>query len=337
MRQGVWLFAWRAVVLTAALGASGASLARPTLNVYTYDSFASSYGPGPKIKANFEKICGCVLNWVTADSSGGVLARVQLEGATTQADVVLGLDLNLMERARQTGLLAESGVDTGVVNLPGGWRDPVFVPFDHGYFAFVYDANRLANPPQSLQEVVDNPKLRVIYQDPRTSTPGLGLLLWMKAVYGDQAAEAWAKLATHTVTVTKSWYEGYSLFLKGEADVVLSYTTSPAYHVVAEGKTNYRAALAREGYYPQVEVAAMLKNAPNRALAQRFMRFVLEPGFQGEVATGNWMFPVVDQAQPLPAVFAELPQPTRVLTLPALRVQAQQRAWLAEWLEATTR
>ncbi len=83
----------------------------------------------------------------------------------------------------------------------------------------------------------------------------------MKAVYGDEAAQAWAKLAAHTVTVTKSWYRGYSLFLKGEADVVLSYTTSPAYHVVAEGKTS-TAQRQPAGLLPQVEVAAMLKVRP---------------------------------------------------------------------------
>jgi hypothetical protein len=35
-----------------------------------------------------------------------------------------------------------------------------------------------------------------------------------------------------TVTVTKGWSEAYGLFLKGESDLVLSYTTSPAYHMI---------------------------------------------------------------------------------------------------------
>jgi thiamine transport system substrate-binding protein len=46
-------------------------------------------------------------------------------------------------------------------------------------------------------------KWRVIYEDPRTSTPGLGLLLWMQKVYGDKAPEAWQKLAAKTVTVER--------------------------------------------------------------------------------------------------------------------------------------
>ena len=44
----------------------------------------------------------------------------------------------------------------------------------------------------------------------------------------------WAGLADNIVTVTPGWSEAYGLFLEGEADMVLSYTTSPAYHLIAE-------------------------------------------------------------------------------------------------------
>ncbi len=43
---------------------------------------------------------------------------------------------------------------------------------------------------------------------------------------------------------------------KGESDLVLSYTTSPAYHILEEKKDNYAAANFSEGHYLQVEVAA---------------------------------------------------------------------------------
>lgn len=310
------LFSTSLLTLGAAFVVSFSSLtfaelpSNGALNVYTYDSFSSDWGPGPKIKANFEKECACELNFVALDSSVGILSRVQLEGKSSQADVLLGLDLNLMEAARKTGLLAEHSVDTSKVTVPGGWSDTVFVPFDQGHFAFIYNSETLETPPTSLKEIVDNQNLRVIYQDPRTSTPGLGLLLWMKSVYGDDAADAWERLASHTVTVTKGWSDAYGLFLKGEADVVLSYTTSPAYHIVAEGETKYQAATASEGLYPQVEVAAMLKDAPNPALAKQFMAFILQPGFQSTIATGNWMLPVVELGEKLPAAFDSALKPT---------------------------
>jgi len=313
------------------------AIAVETLNIYTYDSFASDWGPGPKIKENFEKECDCEVNFVALDSSGGILSRVQLEGKTSQADILLGLDLNLMETAKKTGLLSEHSVNTSEVNIDGGWSDKIFVPFDQGHFAFIYNSETLQNPPTSLQSLVDNQNLRVIYQDPRTSTPGLGLLLWMKSVYGDDAADAWERLAGHTVTVTKGWSDAYGLFLKGEADLVLSYSTSPAYHIVAEGETKYQAADASEGLYPQIEVAAMMKNAPNQALAKRFMAFILESGFQSTIATGNWMLPVVDQNGALPAAFDKALLPVNNLVLPAQEVASKRNAWINEWLNATTR
>lgn len=85
--------------------------------------------------------------------------------------MVLGLDNNLLDAASKTGLFAKSGVATEAVNVPGGWKNDTFVPFDYGYFAFVYDKNKLKNPPQSLKELVESDQnWRVIYEDPRTST-----------------------------------------------------------------------------------------------------------------------------------------------------------------------
>ena len=60
--------------------------------------------------------------------------------------------------------------------------------------------------------------------------------------------------------------------------MVLSYSTSPAYHIVVDGTDKYRAASFDEGHYMQVEVAAMLKSAPQPELAAKFMDFILDDG-----------------------------------------------------------
>ena len=173
--------------------------AKPALTVYTYDSFSAEWGPGPAVKKAFEAQCGCELRYVALEDGVSLLNRVRMEGKNSKADVVLGLDNNLLQAAQQTGLFAKSEVDLHSLTLPGGWQDQTFVPFDYGYFAFVYDKTRLKNPPTSLKELVESPeKWRVIYEDPRTSTPGLGLLLWMQKVYGDSAPQAWQKLAQKT-------------------------------------------------------------------------------------------------------------------------------------------
>ena len=319
--------------LAFACASFSAFAADNTLTVYTYDSFAADWGPGPTVKKAFEAQCDCEVNFVALDDGVSILNRLRLEGGNSKADIVLGLDNNLMAEAKKTGLLAEHSVDTSAVSIPGGWQDKTFVPYDYGYFAFVYNKEKLANPPKSLKELVEERSdLDIIYQDPRTSTPGQGLMLWMKSVYGDAVATAWQKLAEKTVTVTKGWSEAYAMFLEGESDMVLSYTTSPAYHIIADNDLKYVAADFAEGHYTQVEVAAKVKGSANQALADEFMQFILSDEFQTAMPTGNWMYPVT--AVELPKGFEVLTVPEKALSFSAEEVAAQRRAWIREWQSA---
>ena len=308
--------------------------AADTLTVYTYSSFTAEWGPGPKIKQAFEKECGCTLNLVPLEDGVAILNRLRLEGNHSKADLVLGLDDALISEAKQSGLFAPHPAKLNGIKVPGGWQDDTFVPYDYGYFAFVYDKDKLKQPPKSLKELVERPDLKVIYQDPRTSTPGQGLMLWMKSIYGDKAPAAWAELAKKTVTVTKGWSEAYGMFLDGEADMVLSYTTSPAYHLIAENKPQYQAAAFEEGHYRQVEVAAKLKSTKQEKLAEQFLQFMVSPAFQQEIPTGNWMYPVIDT--PLPKGFEQMITVAKPLIFSTDEVAANRKHWIREWLQAVT-
>ena len=316
-----------------AITLSFSTFAADKLTVYTYDSFASDWGPGPKIEKAFEAQCGCDLEFVALDDGVSILNRLRLEDSNSKADVILGLDTNLMAEAKNTGLLAEHSVDTSATILPNGWSDNTFVPFDFGYFAFVYNKETLKNPPTSLKELVEKrDDLKVIYQDPRTSTPGQGLMLWMKSIYGDDSSQAWNQLAKKTVTVTKGWSEAYSMFLEGESDLVLSYTTSPAYHLIAENDDKYAAANFSEGHYMQTEVAAKVKNSSHSKLADQFMSFILSDEFQTVMPTGNWMYPVTNVS--LPKGFETLTTPQKALSYSAEEVAKMRKTWIREWQSA---
>ncbi|MGY5821566.1 thiamine ABC transporter substrate binding subunit [Vibrio chemaguriensis] len=323
------------LIALAAITSTSAFAAENPLTIYTYDSFAADWGPGPKIEQAFEAKCGCDVNFVALDDGVSILNRLRLEGGNSKADIVLGLDNNLMAEAKKTGLLTEHNVDTANTVLPNGWSDTTFVPYDYGYFAFVYNTEKLANPPKSMKELVETrDDLKVIYQDPRTSTPGQGLMLWMKSIYGDDVTQAWQKLASKTVTVTKGWSEAYSMFLNGESDLVLSYTTSPAYHLIAENDSKFATANFAEGHYMQVEVAAKVKGAKNSELADQFMNFILSDEFQSEMPTGNWMYPVTDVE--LPKGFETLSVPNKSLSFSADEVAKMRKSWIREWQSALT-
>ncbi|EGR1697028.1 thiamine ABC transporter substrate binding subunit [Vibrio parahaemolyticus] len=323
------------LIALAAITSTSAFAAENTLTIYTYDSFAADWGPGPKIEQAFEAKCGCNVNFVALDDGVSILNRLRLEGGNSKADIVLGLDNNLMAEAKKTGLLTEHNVDTANTVLPNGWSDTTFVPYDYGYFAFVYNKEKLANPPKSMKELVETrDDLKVIYQDPRTSTPGQGLMLWMKSIYGDDVTQAWQKLASKTVTVTKGWSEAYSMFLNGESDLVLSYTTSPAYHLIAENDLKFATANFAEGHYMQVEVAAKVKGSKNSELADKFMNFILSDEFQSAMPTGNWMYPVTDVE--LPKGFETLSVPSKSLSFSADEVAKMRKSWIREWQSALT-
>lgn len=323
------------LIALAAITSTSAFAAENRLTIYTYDSFAADWGPGPKIEQAFESKCGCDVNFVALDDGVSILNRLRLEGGNSKADIVLGLDNNLMAEAKKTGLLTEHNVDTANTVLPNGWSDTTFVPYDYGYFAFVYNTEKLANPPKSMKELVETrDDLKVIYQDPRTSTPGQGLMLWMKSIYGDDVTQAWQKLASKTVTVTKGWSEAYSMFLNGESDLVLSYTTSPAYHLIAENDSKFATANFAEGHYMQVEVAAKVKGAKNSELADQFMNFILSDEFQSAMPTGNWMYPVTDVE--LPKGFETLSVPNKSLSFSADEVAKMRKSWIREWQSALT-
>jgi thiamine transport system substrate-binding protein len=312
--------------------------AQEKLTVYTYESFTSEWGPGPVVEKAFEAQCGCDLSFVAVADGVALLNRLKLEGAATEADIVLGLDNNLVHEARETGLFAPHGADLSGLQVPGGWDDDLFVPFDYGYFAVVYDTQSVQRPPASMKELVEgDPAQKLVIMDPRTSTPGLGLLLWVKAIYGDRAAEAWGKLKARVLTVTPGWSEGYGLLASGETPMVLSYTTSPAYHMIAERTDRYRAARFEEGHYIQVEVAGVTTKGAANPLAARFMAFMTSPGFQDAIPETNWMFPAGKTTEPLNPVFQDMIRPETPLEIDPATVAANRKTWIDEWLAAMSR
>ena len=312
------------------LSASAVWADTPELTVYTYDSFVSDWGPGPAVEAAFEETCGCDLKFVGAGDGAALLARIKLEGARSEADVVLGLDTNLTGAATDTGLFAPHSV-TADYTLPIAWDDANFVPFDWGYFAFVHNTDLQA--PSNFQALADS-DLKIVIQDPRSSTPGLGLLMWVKTAYGDGAADIWSGLSDNIVTVTKGWSEAYGLFLEGEADMVLSYTTSPAYHLIAEEDASKTAAAFDEGHYMQIEVAGKLASTDQPELADQFLAFMVSDAFQSIIPTTNWMYPAVTPASGLPEGFETLISPEQALLVPAADAAALREEALSEWLGA---
>ena len=124
------------------------------------------------------------------------------------------------------------------------------------------------------------------------------------------------------------------MFLDGEADMVLSYTTSPAYHLIAEEDGTKAAAIFDEGHYMQIEVAAKTAGTKHGALADEFLDFMMSDAFQSVIPTTNWMYPAVMPSGGLPEGFIAENKPEKALLIPIDDVEFIRKEALAEWLSA---
>ncbi len=288
-----------------------------TLTIYTYDSLAADYGLLPKIQPEFETANNVKLNIVSFPDTGAMMNQLVSEQSDPQADLVLGMDNTDLARFDNRGLFYDS------------------TAFDYSYVDFVYDSEAIQfDQPISLEALVQDPayKNKIIIEQPGLSSPGTQLLLWSQAVFGDDTTEFWQALHQQVLTVTPDWNTAYySLFLNGEAPIVLSYVTSPAYHLDQEGTDRYRAVPISDGYLKQTEYVAITRD-DHTTLAQQFIYYLLTDSVQNQIATTQWMFPIQEDAT-VPAAYDQLIQPTpdQLRSLTDLQINSNYTTWLNQW------
>jgi len=279
--------------------------------VYTYDSFISEWGPGPALIEAFEKQSGYTLTFISVGDGGQVLSHAVLEKDNPQADVLVGLDNQLVEEARKRGILTAYKPLNADLLIPEHLRladDWLLTPYDWSNFALIYDTQSSVREPLSLEDLTkEEYAKKIILMDPRTSTPGLGFVSWTVSVFGDTYLDYWNRLKPNILTMAPGWDTGYGLFTSGEAPLVISYTTSPAYHVEYEDTRRYKALIFDEGHAYQIEGAGVVNNALNEKGAKAFMDFLISKEAQDLIPLLQWMYPVNSEVV-LPPSFDAAPK-----------------------------
>ncbi|MFN7684289.1 MAG: thiamine ABC transporter substrate-binding protein [Oligoflexia bacterium] len=292
------------------------------LRVLTYDSLAAPEGLGSALFLGFEKKCACKVRVQAAGDAAQILSRLGLEAVRKKpvTQVVVGIDQTLWPEAKKSAVslaVNPKQLPSLLQDLRAEVRDLAedgFVPLDWGVHALI---TRSPKAPDLLSwRDLANPELskKWIVQDPRTSTPGFAFVWGAEAALKDGAA-FFGRIRTHWLTLASGWSASYALFLKGQGEWVWSYTTSQAYHQ-GRGETAYRAVLFKEGNPIQIEGAFAVKNAlvseEDRKLARQFLEHLGSIEVQSQVPERQWMLPVHREVK-LPAAFATLPQPRKVL------------------------
>ena len=307
-----------------------------SITLYCYDTFSSEWGSGPTLIPLFEEETGIKVNVVSTGDAVEMLSRAIMEGDDCQADLIMGISDDQASTAYESGIFTsyESPELTNVDDSLEFDPEHRLIPFDYGVFAFVWDSESDIPAPTCLDDLRDPVyKDKIILIDPRTSSVGLGLLLWTIDVYGEEGyLDWWKDVGANALTIADGWSSAYGLVTEGEAPLVISYTTSPVYHVLWEDSTRYQALIFPEGHHRTIESIGILESSDNKEEARMFVDFILTEG-QAETAIANSMYPV-NSTTSLPDAYQWAPVPQKVFSMDTEYIAQNIDRWTTEWTEA---
>lgn len=330
----------RLVLLLFLLSAANAQ----TLTVLTHGSFSLS----EEVIASFTEETGIEVEFIEGGDAGETVNRAILTKNNPLADVLYGVDNNLIARAVKEGIF-EPYRSPALEGVPGEYlfADDLVTPIDVGYVNFNYDKtyfaeNEVAVPETLAQLTKEAYRGLTVVQNPASSSPGLAFMLATIAKFGDGWLAYWADLRDNDVQITDGW-EGayYTSFTQygGDRPIVLSYATSPAAEVVfAEENLDDAPTgnlFCEACVYRQIEAAGILAGTDNVEAAQRFIDFMLSERVQEDIPLNMYVYPVVESAD-LPDVFeqyAQTPSAEQIATLAPAEVEANLSDWLDAWTQ----
>lgn len=351
MKQKITFIFVLTLVLAFALSSCKAKPAETaTLTIMTHDTFAASEG----VIAAFEQENNVKLVFVKSGDAGSTLNRAILTKESPQADVLYGVDNTLLSRALDEGIYeaydspllagipAEFQLDSSHNALPVDYGD-VCINYDKAYFA---DHNLPI--PQTLADLTD-PAYNglLVVENPATSSTGLAFLLATIAEYGEDGyLDYWQQLKDNGLVIVNDWSTAYYTNFSassghGAQPMALSYASSPPVEVIYAAEPPADAPTAslvgRNMCFRQIEFVGILKGTPNRALAEKFIDYMLSVKFQEDMPLQMFMYPVNPEAG-LPEVFVKYSQiPAEPATLDPAVIAANRDKWLNEWTEAILR
>lgn len=287
------------------------------LNLYS----SRHYSTDEALYANFTKQTGIRINRIDA-AEDPLIERIRNEGARSPADVFITVDAGRLWRAEQLGFFQSVKSPLLDSRIPANLRHPEGLWFGFSTRARVifYDKSRIKPGELTRYEDLADPKWKgAICVRSGGHIYNLSLLSSIIGHSGEAAAEAWAgAVAVNLARAPKG----------GDTDQIAAVAAGECR--VAVANTYYYARLARSakpdersiaekvgvvwpnqgprdrGTHINISGAGVLKNAPNRNNAVRFLEYLASDDAQRYFADGNNEWPAVASVQVQNPVFAAL-------------------------------
>ena len=295
----------RLVLLAAALLALPAAAQEKVLNLYT----ARHYQTDAALYANFTRQTGIRVNRIEGGEDA-LFERIKNEGANSPADVFITVDVGRLWRAEQAGGFARGNSPALESRVPPAYRDPRGQWFGFSARARVIAYNKSAVKPGEIRdyEELAEPKWKGRICIRSSNHPyNLSLVGAMIAHLGEQKAEEWLRGLKNNLARDPKGGDTDQLAAAaaGECDLAIANT----YYMVRlmrSARAEDRAMVQKlgvvwpnqgnRGVHMNISGGGVLKNAPHRDAAVRFLEYLASDQAQAYFANGNNEWPVVPGA-----------------------------------------
>lgn len=270
------------------------------LNLYS----ARHYQTDEALYANFTKQTGIKINRIEGKEDE-LFERIKNEGALSPADVFLTVDAARMAKIDEAGLFAEVKSKTLESRIPSHYRSNDWFAFSSRARLIFY--NKAAIKPGDLRNYEDlaDPKFKGKICSRSGGHPySLSLLAALIAHHGEAKAEAWARgvVANFARPPKGGDTDQLRAVAAGECDIALSNSyyyarllrsDKPEDKKVAEAIGFIWPNQASTGVHMNISGGGMLKTAPNKDAAVKFLEYLASDEAQRYFADGNNEWPIV--------------------------------------------
>lgn len=305
------------------------------LTIYVLDSFRSS-GLENALLSDFRKLMNCQVNTILFENIKSLATA--LRDSSQHADIVLGLDNGFAV----SDTLAEHFVPHPDLNLEDINRDSIqdysyrILPYAQSHLGLVYNSKILPKPPTSFGELQDARHFnQVAVCDPQFSGLGRATLYWSVALFGSDGFEHMLKaLRKNVYRIYPDQKTALDALYKGECRMMLGLNTTAVWLMETDpDKKDIKTSMFQEGSYLYTECAGILKDAPNPALAQKFIAYLLSPSAQKLVIYKTGMLPV-NRKTLMPNTYSSMSLNTWSVNsrLSPSQIRDNTPAWLDSWM-----
>jgi iron(III) transport system substrate-binding protein len=288
----------------AALFAAASAQAQPVLNIYS----ARHYQTDEALYANFTKQTGIKINRIDGKEEE-LVERIKNEGTSSPADILITVDAARLEIADKAGLFQPLQSKVIEARVPANLRTPNWAAFSTRARVIAYNKAAVNGDFVQTYEDLANPRLKGQVCVRSGSHPyNLSLGAAMISHLGEAKAEDWAKgvVANFARAPKGGDTDQLKAVAAGECGVAISNSyylarlmrsTKPEDQEVMKKLAVVWPNQKTTGTHINVSGAGIVKTAPNRDAAVKFLEYLASDEAQSYFADGNNEWPVVKTAK----------------------------------------